>query len=167
MSTQTTLDTTTSTGDERRDQGAIATPSHASQHVISPASTVYILETTDSAARTPLDDSLPLTRCEAEMIHHYTTHLSRWLDCTDATRQFTVRLPRLVRDPIIRHAIISLTARHRGDTILAEDAHARCIELLIPLLGFDNVVEDGTVLCAIVVLRVYEQLSGTCLLPTR
>jgi hypothetical protein len=36
---------------------------------------------------------IPLTHDEAVLVHHYTEHLGRWLDCTDATRQFTLGVP--------------------------------------------------------------------------
>lgn len=43
-------------------------------------------------------------------------------------------------------------------------AHQRCVELLILRLNSDNVADDDTLLCAIVILRVFEQLKGKHLL---
>ncbi|EON65868.1 hypothetical protein W97_05110 [Coniosporium apollinis CBS 100218] len=89
-------------------------------------------------------------------------HLGRWLDCTDASRQFTLKIPALVKtSPILLHAVISFAARHLGDNDAAQQAHDRCIELLIPLLNSDSVANDDLLLCAIVILRVFEQLNVT------
>jgi len=43
---------------------------------------------------------------------------------------------------------------------LAEQAHERCVELLIPSLSSEKVADDDILLCAIVILRVFEQLNG-------
>lgn len=101
-----------------------------------------------------------VSRHEARLIHHYATRLGRWLDCTDATRQFTLRVPRLTHHPILRHAVVSFAARHLGEPRTAEEAHARCVALLIPQLDSENVDQDEAILCAIVILRVFEQLNG-------
>ena len=55
---------------------------------------------------------------------------------------------------------MSFAARHVGDANAAEKAHDRCVELLIPLLNSDSAVDDDVLLCAIVILRVFEQLNG-------
>ena len=102
-----------------------------------------------------------LTLHEAYLVHHYAGELGRWLDCTDASRQFTLKIPALVKtSPILLHAVISYAARHLGDTETAEQAHERCVELLIHRLSSDNVAKDDVLLCAIVILRVFEQLNG-------
>lgn len=103
----------------------------------------------------------PLTYKEAYLVHHFATHLGQWLDCTDASRQFTRKIPILVKQsPILLHAVLSYAARHVGDAETAERAHECCVELLIPSLSSDSVVDDDTLLCAIVILRVFEQLNG-------
>lgn len=103
----------------------------------------------------------PLTYKEAYLVHHFATHLGYWLDCTDASRQFTRKIPVLVKQsPILLHAVISYAARHVGDAEMAERAHERCVELLIPCLSSATVVDDDVLLCAIVILRVFEQLNG-------
>jgi hypothetical protein len=43
---------------------------------------------------------------------------------------------------------------------MAEQAHERCVELLIPSLSSETVANDDILLCAIVILRVFEQLNG-------
>lgn len=99
---------------------------------------------------------------EARLVHHYALHLGRWLDCTDASRQFSLKIPALVSSsPILLQAVVSLAARHVGDTAAAASAHEECVRMLIHLLSLDSVAQDDVLLCAIVILRVYEQLSGT------
>jgi hypothetical protein len=56
--------------------------------------------------------------------------------------------------------VISFAARHVGDKVAAEESHEKCVELLIPLLSTETIANDEAILCAIVILRVYEQLSG-------
>jgi hypothetical protein len=103
----------------------------------------------------------PLTHREAYLVHHFATHLGYWLDCTDASRQFTRKIPILVKQsPILLHAVLSYAARHVGDAEMAEQAHEHCVELLIPSLSSENVADDDILLCAIVILRVFEQLNG-------
>ncbi|KAF7154884.1 hypothetical protein CNMCM5623_003142 [Aspergillus felis] len=102
----------------------------------------------------------PLTYREAYLVHHFATHLGYWLDCTDASRQFTRKIPILVKQsPILLHAVLSYAARHVGDAEMAEQAHERCVELLIPSLSSEKVADDDILLCAIVILRVFEQLN--------
>jgi hypothetical protein len=103
----------------------------------------------------------PLTYKEAYLVHHFATHLGYWLDCTDASRHFTRKIPILVKQsPILLHAVLSYAARHVGDAEMAERAHERCVELLIPCLSSATIVDDDVLLCAIVILRVFEQLNG-------
>jgi hypothetical protein len=104
---------------------------------------------------------IALTHDEALLVHHYTEYLGRWLDCTDATRQFTLGVPEKVKlCPVLCHAVLSFAARHRKDEKTAGAAYSRCIALLIDRLNEDTASHDETLLCAIVILRFYEQLSG-------
>jgi hypothetical protein len=104
---------------------------------------------------------IPLTHDEAVLVHHYTEHLGRWLDCTDATRQFTLGVPGKVKTcPVLCYAVLSFAARHRKEEATAEAAYRRCIPLLIDRLNEDTATHDETLLCAIVILRFYEQLTG-------
>lgn len=104
---------------------------------------------------------ISLTHEEAVLVHHYTEHLGRWLDCTDATRQFTLGVPEKVKKcPVLCHAVLSFAARHCSKDVTADDAYQRCIALLIERLNEDAASHDETLLCAIVILRFYEQLNG-------
>jgi hypothetical protein len=62
--------------------------------------------------------------------------------------------------------VVSFAARHLGDTTTADAAHEESIHMLIGLLNSDTVAQDEVVCCAIVILRVYEQLSGTSAVPS-
>jgi hypothetical protein len=93
-------------------------------------------------------------------VHYYALHLGRWLDCTDASRQFTLKIPALATtSPVLLEAIMSFAARHAGDTEAANLAHGRCIAMLIVQLDSGRVADDDALLCAIVILRVFEQLT--------
>ena len=158
QSTTTPLTNAIFASDTSPDTASVADHSTTSSlsSIISPRTVLSIppLHLPDNAERSKL------TKREAELIHHFASNLGRWLDCTDATRQFTVRLPKLTQALVLRHAIVSFSARHLGDTTTAEAAHALCVEALIPLLNSENVGKDEIVLCAIVILRVFEQLNG-------
>ncbi|CAO2656288.1 Nn.00g050910.m01.CDS01 [Neocucurbitaria sp. VM-36] len=105
-------------------------------------------------------EPIPLTHHEALLVHHYTEHLGRWLDCTDATRQFTLGAPEKVKScPVLLNAVLSFAARHRREDATAAAAYQRCIALLIERLNEDAASHDETLLCAIVILRFYEQLN--------
>jgi hypothetical protein len=104
---------------------------------------------------------VPLTHEEALLVHHYTEHLSRWLDCTDATRQFTLVVPEKIKQcPVLRYAVIAFAARHCRKEATADAAYQCCIALLIEQLNEDATSHDETLLCVIVVLRFYEQLNS-------
>ncbi|KAK5197655.1 hypothetical protein LTR99_010210 [Exophiala xenobiotica] len=113
-------------------------------------------------APSPSDPTqLTLTHREAELVYHFARHLGRWLDCTDASRQFTLKITRLAKtSPVLLYAVVTYAARHVGDAETAESAHEKCVELLIPLLSSENIAYDDVLLCAIVILRVFEQLNG-------
>ncbi|KAF2714095.1 hypothetical protein K504DRAFT_518292 [Pleomassaria siparia CBS 279.74] len=109
----------------------------------------------------PTVDPITLTRTEGTLVHHYVEYLGRWLDCTDASRQFTLRIPTLVKHcPILLGAVIAFAARHSQDTLFADMAYQRCINLLIQRLNLNSAMHDESLLCAIVILRFYEQLNG-------
>lgn len=109
------------------------------------------------------EDSIALTHHEALLVHHYTESLGRWLDCTDATRQFTLGVPEKVKScPVLCQAVLSFAARHYRDSATAETAYQHCIALLIDRLNEDAASHDETLLCAIVILRFHEQLNGKC-----
>jgi hypothetical protein len=111
--------------------------------------------------RSNSQEPVPLTQREARLVHYYSEHLGRWLDCTDATRQFTLGVPEKVKYcPVLCHAVLSFAARHRRKDDIADAAYQRCIALLIDRLNEPNASHDETLLCAIVILRFYEQLNG-------
>jgi hypothetical protein len=111
-------------------------------------------------------EAVPLTQREARLVHYYSEHLGRWLDCTDATRQFTLGVPEKVKHcSVLCHAVLSFAARHRREDAIADAAYQRCIALLIDRLNEPSASHDETLLCAIVILRFYEQLNGKSYTP--
>lgn len=118
------------------------------------------LSVTDGSPSSAPGDAA-LTRREAFLLHHFTEHLARWLDCTDASQQFKINVTALAKlSPILRHAVICYAARHVADVDAADLAQEKCVELLIPLLSSAASADSEAILCAIVILRVCEQLSG-------
>lgn len=112
-------------------------------------------------ASTPHVEATALSRREACLVRHYIEHLGRWLDCTDASRQFTLKIANLAKQsPILLHAVLSYAAKHMRDSDTADQEQQKSIGLLIPLLSSGAVADDEAILCAIVILRVYEQLNG-------
>jgi hypothetical protein len=110
--------------------------------------------------QSPLTQTIALTRHQAELVYHFAEHLSRWLDCTDATRQFSLVIPVLVKhDAILLHAVLAFAAKHRKDVETAEQAYGHCLSLLIERLQSENVMHNDSLLCAIVILRFVEQLD--------
>lgn len=106
-------------------------------------------------------EPVELTHDTALLVHHYAELLGRWLDCTDATRQFTLCVPEKVKScPVLFYAVLSFSARHRGDEVIAQGYYQHCIARLIDRLNEVAASHDETLLCAIVILRFYEQLSG-------
>jgi hypothetical protein len=98
---------------------------------------------------------------EAKYLHHFASELGRWLDCTDPQRQFTLKIPQLVRhERILLLAVVCFAARHMKDNSRAVLAHEESVKLLIARLNVANAASDDALLCAIVILRVYEQLDG-------
>ncbi|KAF2996494.1 hypothetical protein E8E13_005418 [Curvularia kusanoi] len=88
-----------------------------------------------------------LTREEAQLFHHFTRHLGRWLDCTNAPRLFTLLVSeRATESSVLCNAVLCFSARHQGLFVAAEEAYERCISLLIKRLslGSDSYDESPT-----------------------
>jgi hypothetical protein len=108
----------------------------------------------------PTQQPLSITRHEASMVHHYAQHLGRWLDGTDATRQFTLKIPQQVKHcPILLQATLCFAGRHLKDEETTMKAYGHCISLLIERLNLNTATQDEDLLCAIVILRFFEQLN--------
>lgn len=111
--------------------------------------------------RSHSQEDYQLTHKEARLVHYYSEYLGRWLDCTDATRQFTLGVPEKVRKcSVLCHSVLSFAARHRREDATADAAYQRCIALLIRRLSEPSASHDEALLCAIVILRFFEQLNG-------
>lgn len=102
----------------------------------------------------------------ARLFHHYISHLAAWYDLSDASRDFTRRVPReALSRPLLFNAVIAFAAIHQSRTGVpslqskADQHHARCVQLLINL-GDDEVrAPDGVALAAVCLLRSYEILA--------
>lgn len=106
------------------------------------------------------EEAFPITQQEARLVHYYAQHLGRWLDGTCPARQFTLRVPNEVKHcPILLHATLCFAAHHANDKVTASLAYQRCITLLIERLSVEPTTHDEKTLCAIVILRFYEQLN--------
>jgi hypothetical protein len=85
---------------------------------------------------------------------------------SNADRHFVIVVPRLARvSPILLKSVCAFAARHLAcisnyDIAVAEDFHEQCIELLIPTLNGSDVAGDDTLLAALVLLRLYEHMTG-------
>ena len=102
-----------------------------------------------------------LRYADAIYLQHFASQLGRWLDCTDAARQLSMKIPQLAQgEELLLRAVACFAARHLRQTHAAAEAHEQCVRLLIPRLAAVDVASDDAVLCSIVVLRVFEQLDG-------
>ncbi|CAG5181767.1 uncharacterized protein ALTATR162_LOCUS9824 [Alternaria atra] len=134
-------------------------PVHTRQALQQTSSHSHNCRDVSKGTRNYSSQSVPLTHEEALLVHHYTEHLGRWLDCTDATRQFTLVVRKNQKCPVLCYAVISFAAHHCRKEATADAAYQRCVALLIEQLSEDTASHDETLLCAVVVLRFYEQLN--------
>ncbi|UPX09939.1 uncharacterized protein EKO05_0000616 [Ascochyta rabiei] len=103
---------------------------------------------------------IALTYNEALLFHHFTTHLGRWMDCTNAARIFTLSVSEKAREsPVLCHAVLCFAARHRRDDSTAEASYERCVNLLIGRLDGDSASYDDMLLAAVLLLHFAEQLN--------
>lgn len=79
-------------------------------------------------ASTSHGETTALSRREAYLVRHYIEHLGRWLDCTDASRQFTLKIATLAKQsPILLHAVMSYAAKHMRDSDTADQEQQKSI----------------------------------------
>lgn len=104
---------------------------------------------------------IPLTYDEALLFHHFIAHLGRWFDCTDASRNFMLRVPEKARQcPILYDAVLCFAGRHRREDKTSEAAYQRCITLLIDRLNENSANHDDRLLSAVLILHFADQLNG-------
>lgn len=143
------------------EEGASSSSPHSSALVLGESPHQPAVEASPHCAHCSVTGNVVLSRQEAFFLNHFAEHLARWLDCTDASRQFSTSVTSLAKSsPILLHAVVSFAARHVGDSHAADQAQEKCIQLLIPLLSSETVGDDEAILCATVILRVCEQLTG-------
>lgn len=101
------------------------------------------------------------TRDEAVLFNHFIRNLGRWLDCTNASRIFTLSVAEKAKAcPILYHALLCFAARHRRDERAGEAAYERCIALLLHRLNEDPTNYDEMLLSAVLLLHFADQLDG-------
>ncbi|KAL5431934.1 hypothetical protein PMIN07_008792 [Paraphaeosphaeria minitans] len=133
--------------------------------ITSPASSlasggVSVPSVFSAALPTEQPGHVPITRRDAKLVHHFAEHLGRWLDGTDSSRRFTLEVPDQVgRCSILLHAVGCFAARHLRDDAAAEEAYQACLALVIERLNLNTALHDVDLLCAIVILRFFEQLN--------
>ena len=128
-------------------------PRHSESYSSSTSQSTHVLSL-------PTASPVTLSHGDAVLVHHFAEHLGRWLDCTNASRPFTRRVPVLARHcPILRNAVLAFAARHRRDISTSDITYQRCVAHLIHRLSVPDAIHDDSVLCAIVILRFYEQMS--------
>jgi hypothetical protein len=104
---------------------------------------------------------IALTYDEAFLFHHYIVHLGRWLDCTDASRNFVIILPEKARQsPLLCQALLCFAGRHSRQDSAAEAVYQRCITMLIDRLNESAASHDETLLLTVLILHLADQLDG-------
>jgi hypothetical protein len=112
-------------------------------------------------------EPLAVGRDKAVLFHHFSVHLGRWLDCTNAARVFTLGVLDAFRlCPILYQAVLCFAARHRREDEAAETAYRRCVTLLIVRLNEHSVEHDDMLLSAVLILHFADQLNGELYLLT-
>ncbi len=143
------------------EEGASSSSLHSSALILGESPHQPAVDASPQSAQCSVTGNVVLSRREAFLLKHFAEHLARWLDCTDASRQFGTSVTSLAKSsPILLHSVVSFAARHVGDSHAADQAQEKCIQLLIPLLSSETVGDDEAILCATVILRVCEQLTG-------
>lgn len=101
-----------------------------------------------------------LNHDEAQLFHHFVTHLGRWLDCTNAARLFTLIVSEKAGEcPVLVNAILCFSARHQGKDDQGEKAYERALTLLIDRLNETPAQYDEMLLSAVLLLHFADQLN--------
>lgn len=103
-----------------------------------------------------------ITHDQVQLIHHFTRYLGRWLDCTNASRIFTLAVSeKAFESPVLANAVVCFSARHQRRFSAAEEAYEKCITLLIQRLGAGSDTFDECLLSAVLLLHFADQLECT------
>ncbi|KAF1930292.1 uncharacterized protein M421DRAFT_59001 [Didymella exigua CBS 183.55] len=101
------------------------------------------------------------TRDEAQLFHHFTRHLGRWLDCTNAARISTLAVSEKAGEcSILGNAVLCFSARHQGKNDQGEEAYERAISLLVDRLSEIPAHFDEMLLSAVLLLHFADQLDS-------
>jgi len=103
---------------------------------------------------------------QALLMQHFIQVLASWYDFFDPQQHFALHVPyRAAQCPILKEAIFAVSARHLSklstlDPFLADRYYEQCIEKLIPMFDDLEILMDGDLLCATVILRQLEEFNG-------
>ncbi|KAI0599456.1 hypothetical protein F4775DRAFT_127590 [Biscogniauxia sp. FL1348] len=108
----------------------------------------------------------PLTsRKEAQYFMHYIQNLSSWVDTNDLDNHFRTEVPRrALHLPLLAYSILAFSSRHLSFCLKKEDPnctkyYSSAIQLLIPMLDDAITAHTEDTLAAIVLLRLYEEMT--------
>ncbi|KAJ2897484.1 hypothetical protein MKZ38_004651 [Zalerion maritima] len=109
------------------------------------------------------------SRDEARYFMHYVKDLSSWVDICDKRCHFATEVPRRACNfPLLADSIIAFSSRHISlispravDPTSPATYYSRALQRLIPILDGPIEAFSEDILAAIVLLRSYEEMSGT------
>ncbi|POR34926.1 hypothetical protein TPAR_04854 [Tolypocladium paradoxum] len=121
-----------------------------------------------SATSKDISGHMPrLSRRESHLLRLYVSKLGPLSDACDDARHFTLSVPRLaLREPMILNGVLALASRYdalcndRRSDLESTYYHSRCIERLIEALARPPETYDSTVLTAVVIARLYEEIDN-------
>lgn len=108
----------------------------------------------------------PLTSAlEALLVRNFVDNVARFFDFCDQHRRFALDVPQYARtNYTLSRAMLALSARHLSlvsnfDTFVANRYQHQCLQSLIPLLDEPTHLADESLLAALVILRLLEELD--------
>ncbi|KAF4467824.1 Zn 2cys6 transcription factor, partial [Fusarium albosuccineum] len=107
------------------------------------------------------------TRKEAEYFMHFIHELAPWFDVCDPARNFGTEVPKRARHfPFLAYSILAFSSRQISlkagiDDDSHETYHSHALRILIPILDDPIGAVNENVLAGIVILRSYEETTGS------
>lgn len=117
-------------------------------------------DASNSSITWPLDSAL-----EALLVRNFVDNVSRFFDFCDQHRRFAIDVPQYARrNYTLSRALLALSARHLSlvsnfDTFVANRYQHQCLQSLIPILDEPAHLADESLLAALVILRLLEELD--------
>lgn len=107
------------------------------------------------------------SRRHAYLFGYFRSNLSSWFDITSKNDEFRkLVISRALRYRALLFAILTVSSKHLSlvngnSSHEAEQFYDECLQLLIKQFNEPNVLVDENVFAAVVILRLYEELSST------